>query len=252
MGGSPTAERCRSPERPTHAGLPQERLRSHASSTRSSSRPGIPWCWASVSPRRGTSTRSSGTRCRTTRARPTRWPARSPTSSRKGPRSRATSSRRSSISGSTKTSRGGSSGTAPGRSSPRGRIRLNFRFAMPGGAATLNEPAASRFSGGTPTHDKARGRKPRASSIVVAATRTCPKIFESFGVDRVLGPAHVPGSWAPTRSATSRCLPTSAAITIPARRMAEEAEGSIRIRRPASACALPNNPNPQSRYPARR
>ena len=58
---------------------------------------------------------------------------------------------------------------------------VNLRFGVPSGSGTLYEPGGEGVLWWTPYADTVRGR-PEASLLDrCAATRTCPKIFETFG-----------------------------------------------------------------------
>jgi hypothetical protein len=58
---------------------------------------------------------------------------------------------------------------------------VNVRFGMPSGSGTLYEPGGEGVLWWTPYHDVARGRQPASLLDRCRATKTCPKIFETFG-----------------------------------------------------------------------
>jgi len=57
----------------------------------------------------------------------------------------------------------------------------DFRFAVPGGAAGVNEPGSEPVLWWHTYHDKVRDRQPASMLDRCHATHTCPKIFEAFG-----------------------------------------------------------------------
>ena len=70
---------------------------------------------------------------------------------------------------------------------------MNFRFALPGGAATLTSPAASPRSGGAGYADTTRGRATASLLDRCTATNTCPKVIEAFGSTEFWGLRMSPG-----------------------------------------------------------
>ena len=115
-------------------------------------------------------------------ARRIQWPAPSRTRSRSATRSRETSSGRSSTWGSTRTS---SAAIVWDGVFPRIAARqtpINFRFALPGGAATLYEPGSEPvvWWGSYDDHDARAGSR-RACSIAARRRRRVPKVIEAFG-----------------------------------------------------------------------
>ena len=97
---------------------------------------------------------------------------------------------------------------------------INFRFALPGGAATLYEPGSEPVVWWGRYRDTTRGR-PEASLLDrCTASRTCPKIIEAFGSTEFWGLRMSPGLIGTDAARTFRCRPTCAATTIRARRMA--------------------------------
>jgi Alpha/beta hydrolase domain len=58
---------------------------------------------------------------------------------------------------------------------------LNFRFAIPGGAASLYEPGSEGVLWWSDYRDDERGRPAAGLLDRCTATRTCPKIIETFG-----------------------------------------------------------------------
>jgi len=63
-----------------------------------------------------------------------------------------------------------------GRFSP-----INYRFSIPGGSATMYAPGSEAVLWWSPTEDKARGIPSASMLDRCTASKTCPKIFETFG-----------------------------------------------------------------------
>lgn len=61
------------------------------------------------------------------------------------------------------------------------QLAMNIRFAYPGGAAGLYEAGSEPPLWWGEYEDKIRGRKPASMLARCRATKTCPKIFETFG-----------------------------------------------------------------------
>ena len=70
---------------------------------------------------------------------------------------------------------------------------INFRFALPGGAATLYEPGSEPVVWWGKYEDKARGRAVASLLDRCTATNTCPKIIEAFGSTEFWGLRMSPG-----------------------------------------------------------
>ena len=93
---------------------------------------------------------------------------------------------------------------------------LNFRFAIPGGAAGLFEPGSEGVLWWSAYRDDARGRPTASLLDRCRATGTCPKIMETFGASEFWGLRMSPGIVGPTQDATFPCRRTFADITFPA------------------------------------
>jgi hypothetical protein len=93
---------------------------------------------------------------------------------------------------------------------------LNFRFAIPGGAAGLFEPGSEGVLWWGVYRDDVRGRAAASLLDRCRATGTCPKIMETFGASEFWACECRRGSSEPTPGATFRCRPTSAGTTFPA------------------------------------
>ncbi len=70
---------------------------------------------------------------------------------------------------------------------------LNFRFAIPGGAAGLYEPGSEGVLWWSDYHDEARHRPAAGLLDRCHATHTCPKIIETFGASEFWGLRMSPG-----------------------------------------------------------
>ena len=123
---------------------------------------------------------------------------------------------------------------------------MNFRFALPGGAATLYEPGSEprgvveRYA----TRARPCAGEPSRS---LPATNTCPKVIEAFGSTEFWGLRMSPDLIGTDAEQTFRCPTTCAATTIRARRTAVGAAGSpSSAGRRSGRCALPANPNPEA------
>jgi hypothetical protein len=70
---------------------------------------------------------------------------------------------------------------------------LNFRFAIPSGAAGLFEPGSEGVLWWGPYRDEARGRPTASLLDRCRASKTCPKIMETFGATEFWGLRMSPG-----------------------------------------------------------
>ncbi|HTL02713.1 MAG TPA: alpha/beta hydrolase domain-containing protein [Vicinamibacterales bacterium] len=70
---------------------------------------------------------------------------------------------------------------------------INFRFALPGGAATLYEPGSEPVVWWGRYEDKTRGRPPASLLDRCTVTKTCPKVIEAFGSTEFWGLRMSPG-----------------------------------------------------------
>ncbi len=125
---------------------------------------------------------------------------------------------------------------------------LNFRFAIPGGAAGLYEPGSEGVLWWSPYRDEARGRPAAGLLDRCRRTNTCPKIMETFGSTEFWGLRMSPG-----------LVGTNADTDIPLPREVRRyyfpgvthggGRGGFQQMTPGaqgSACALPANPNPMA------
>lgn len=70
---------------------------------------------------------------------------------------------------------------------------MNFRFALPGGAATLYEPGSEPVVWWGRYEDRMRGRPPASLLDRCTSSRTCPKVIEAFGSAEFWGLRMSPG-----------------------------------------------------------
>jgi hypothetical protein len=125
---------------------------------------------------------------------------------------------------------------------------INFRFALPGGAATLYEPGSEPALWWAKYDDKTRGRTPAGILDRCTATRTCPKVIEAFGSTEFWGLRMSPGLIG-TDAARDISLPANVRRYYYPGTTHGGGRGGFRVD-PAgaggAACALPANPNPES------
>jgi len=123
----------------------------------------------------------------------------------------------------------------------------DFRFAIPGGAAGINEPGSEPVLWWHFYRDKVRDRELASLLDRCRATRTCPKIFEAFGStefwDLRMSPALVG-----TDAKHDIPLPQDVRrYYYPGTSHGGGAGGfSTATPNPPGGCVLPANPNPQS------
>ena len=122
---------------------------------------------------------------------------------------------------------------------------LNFRFAIPGGAAGLYEPGSEGALWWSDYRDEARGRATAGLLDRCRASKTCPKIVETFGSTELWGLRMSPG-----------LVGTKADVDIPLPPEVRRyyfpgvthggGRGGFQVMEPGAAgrgCALPDNPN---------
>jgi hypothetical protein len=124
---------------------------------------------------------------------------------------------------------------------------IDFRFALPGGAATLYEPGSEPVVWWGRYEDTTRGRP--ASSLLdrCSATRTCPKVIEAFGSTEFWGLRMSPGLIG-TDAKADIPLPDNVRRYYYPGTTHGGGRGGFRVEAmPATgACALPANPNPEA------
>ena len=125
---------------------------------------------------------------------------------------------------------------------------INFRFALPGGAATLYEPGSEPVVWWGRYRDTTRGR-PEASLLDrCAASRTCPKIIEAFGSSEFWGLRMSPGL---IGTDAARDIPLPANVRryyYPGTTHGGGRGGFVVEAGPGGqgGCTLPPNPNPEA------
>jgi hypothetical protein len=124
---------------------------------------------------------------------------------------------------------------------------MNFRFALPGGAATLYEPGSEGVLWWNAYDDRTRGVRAAGFLDRCTATKTCPKVIEAFGSTEFWGLRMSPG-----------LIGTDARADIPLPENVRRyyypgtthggGRGGFRVDAAAAGgrCALPGNPNPEA------
>ena len=122
---------------------------------------------------------------------------------------------------------------------------LNFRFAIPGGAAGLFEPGSEGVLWWSPYRDDVRGRPTASLLDRCRATGTCPKIMETFGASEFWGLRMSPGIVG-TDAKTDIPLPPNVRRYYFPGVTHGGGRGGFQTIEPGTAgrtCALPDNPN---------
>jgi hypothetical protein len=125
---------------------------------------------------------------------------------------------------------------------------MNFRFALPGGAATLYEPGSEPVVWWGTYEDTTRGRPAASLLDRCRATHTCPKIIEAFGSTEFWRLRMSPGLIG-TDATHDIPLPDNVRRYYYPGTTHGGGRGGFRIAPPAGnrgGCVLPPNPNPQS------
>ncbi len=125
---------------------------------------------------------------------------------------------------------------------------LNFRFAVPGGAAGLYEPGSEAVLWWSDYEDVVRHRPAAGMLDRCRTTGTCPKIFETFGSSEFWGLRMSPGLVGTDAKADIPLLPNvrryySPGVTHGGGRGGFNVAASTAN---AGGCVLPANPNPSS------
>lgn len=124
---------------------------------------------------------------------------------------------------------------------------MNFRFALPGGAANLFEPGSEGVLWWSKYDDNTRGLAPASLLDRCTATNSCPKIIEAFGSAEFWGLRMSPGLIG-TDAKTDIPLPENVrryyypGTTHGGGRGGFQVHASVQ---PGARCALPDNPNPE-------
>ncbi len=127
------------------------------------------------------------------------------------------------------------------------QLALNIRFATPGGAASLYEAGSEPPLWWGTYEDKTRGRKTASMLDRCSATKTCPKIFETFGSAEFWGLRMSPNLLGPNAD-TDISLPANVRrYYFPGTTHGGGRGGFGTEALPVQgACDLPANPNPQA------
>lgn len=122
---------------------------------------------------------------------------------------------------------------------------LNFRFAIPGGAAGLYEPGSEGVLWWGSYRDDARGRPAASLLDRCRATKTCPKIMETFGATEFWGLRMSPGLVGTKADADIPLPPEVRRYYFPGVTHGG-GRGGFQVIAPGSTgrgCELPDNPN---------
>lgn len=124
---------------------------------------------------------------------------------------------------------------------------MNFRFALPGGAATLYEPGSEPVLWWSRYDDRTRGRATGSLLDRCTVSHTCPKVIEAFGSSEFWGLRMSPGLIG-TDAARDIPLPPDVRRYYYPGTTHGGGRGGFQVEAPApqGACALPANPNPES------
>lgn len=125
---------------------------------------------------------------------------------------------------------------------------MNFRFALPGGAAALYEPGSEGVLWWSRYEDRVRGLAAASLLDRCSATNTCPKIIEAFGSTEFWGLRMSPGLIG-TDARADIPLPANVRRYYYPSTTHGGGRGGFRIEaavESASRCVLPDNPNPES------
>jgi hypothetical protein len=123
---------------------------------------------------------------------------------------------------------------------------INFRFAIPGGAADLYEPGSEGVLWWGDYRDETRGRGTGGLLDRCRATRTCPKVVETFGSAEFWGLRMSPGLVGTAASSDIPLPPEVRRYYFPGVTHGGGAGGFGAATRPAPGCTLPQNPNPSA------
>jgi len=123
---------------------------------------------------------------------------------------------------------------------------INFRFAIPGGAADLYEPGSEPALWWGSYPDSARARAPADMLARCTATKTCPKIFETFGSTEFWGLRMSPGLVGPGADVDIPLPLNVRRYYFPGTTHGGGRGGFNVATRAGGRCELPDNPNPES------
>ena len=127
------------------------------------------------------------------------------------------------------------------------QLAMNIRFAMPGGAANLYEAGSEPPLWWGAYEDRVRGRRTASMLDRCRATKTCPKIFETFGAAEFWGLRMSPNLLGPGAEVDIP-LPANVRRYYFPGTTHGGGRGGFDAGAPASqgTCELPANPNPQA------
>lgn len=120
---------------------------------------------------------------------------------------------------------------------------INFRFAIPGGAAGLYEPGSEGVLWWNRYQDDARGRGEASLLDRCRASRTCPKIFETFGSAEFWGLRMSPGLVGTRADRDIPLPPEVRRYYFPGVTHGGGSGGFQVAGTPFATCTLPQNPN---------
>ncbi|TMH27321.1 MAG: hypothetical protein E6H66_23640 [Betaproteobacteria bacterium] len=127
---------------------------------------------------------------------------------------------------------------------------INFRFAFPGGAATLFEPGSEPVLWWEDYTDAQRGRSRAGMLDRCRATGTCPKIFETFGATEFWDLRMSPGLIGTMANVDIPLPPEARRYYFPGTSHGGGGGGFTGATSPAGGaggtCVLSGNPNPES------
>ncbi|HEU0201357.1 MAG TPA: alpha/beta hydrolase domain-containing protein [Burkholderiaceae bacterium] len=122
----------------------------------------------------------------------------------------------------------------------------DFRFAIPGGAAGINEPGSEAILWWHNWPDQARNRHPGSMLDRCRSTQTCPKIFETFGSTEFWDLRMSPGLVGTNAKKDIPLPPNVYRYYYPGTSHGGGPGGFNPVQPIAGGCTLPRNPNPHS------
>ena len=122
---------------------------------------------------------------------------------------------------------------------------MNFRFAVPGGAANLYEPGSEAVVWWSDYEDSVRHRPVAGLLDRCNATQTCPKIVETFGSSELWGLRMSPDLVGTDAKADIPLPPNVRRYYNPGVTHGG-GRGGFKLESQARGCLLPDNPNPAS------
>jgi hypothetical protein len=125
------------------------------------------------------------------------------------------------------------------------QLPINFRFAIPGGAANPYEPGSEAVLWWSRYPDEGRNRKPAGMLDRCLASRTCPKIFETFGSAEFWGLRMSPGLVGTKATQDIPLPPNVRRYYFPGTTHGGGRGGFSLSAGISVSCQLPDNPNPQ-------